>query len=66
MPRLLRNFIIVAVVLLFAGFSIWPPEKNLRLGKDLAGGVSLVYTVQVRSGKLAGSGKLGHRPAGRH
>ncbi len=47
MPRLLRNFVIVLVVTLIAAASIWPPQKNIRLGKDLSGGVSLVYSVQL-------------------
>jgi preprotein translocase subunit SecD len=36
----------VAVVLLLAA-SAYPPAKKLRLGKDLRGGVTLVYSVQV-------------------
>lgn len=51
MPRLLRNFIIVVLVLGVAILSVYPPDKNLRLGKDLSGGVSLVYTVQMDAGE---------------
>lgn len=35
-------FVVVACVL-----AVNPPREKLRLGKDLAGGVSLVYTVQI-------------------
>ncbi|MEM1423389.1 MAG: hypothetical protein AAGH64_05230, partial [Planctomycetota bacterium] len=47
MRHLGRNIAIVIAVLLLLGASIFPPDKNLRLGRDLAGGVSLVYTVNV-------------------
>ncbi len=47
MPRLLRNTLIVVVVFVIAAFSVFPPKENLRLGKDLSGGVSLVYAVQL-------------------
>ncbi|GAB4555694.1 MAG: hypothetical protein Tsb0013_18480 [Phycisphaerales bacterium] len=47
MRHLYRNIAIIAIVLVVFGLSIFPPEKNLRLGRDLAGGVSLVYTVDV-------------------
>ncbi len=38
---------VVGLVLLFFVYVIYPPERNLRLGKDLRGGVSLIYTVEV-------------------
>ncbi len=38
----------VGVLLLLAIVTIIPPEKTLRLGKDLSGGVSLVYTVEIK------------------
>jgi SecD/SecF fusion protein len=47
MRSLIRNSALIIVVLLVAAWSIMPPEKKLRLGKDLRGGVSLVYSVQV-------------------
>ena len=43
--HLYRNTILVALLLLLAVTVIYPPKENLRLGKDLAGGVSLTYTV---------------------
>jgi len=38
---------LVVVMLLFFGLAIVPPEKKLRLGKDLSGGVSLIYSVAI-------------------
>lgn len=48
MRHLIRNIVLVVAVLLIAIASIYPPERNLRLGKDLAGGVSLVYAVELQ------------------
>ncbi|MBN8643899.1 MAG: protein translocase subunit SecD [Planctomycetes bacterium] len=48
MPHLRRYIILSLVVLTACALAIWPPERNLRLGKDLAGGVSLVYTLDVK------------------
>lgn len=45
---LIRNLILCVLVLGGCLLSIFPVEKNLRLGKDLAGGVSLVYALDVR------------------
>ncbi|MCK4871907.1 MAG: protein translocase subunit SecD [Phycisphaerales bacterium] len=38
---------IVLVVLLLCLYAIFPPQERLRLGKDLAGGTSLVYVVNI-------------------
>ena len=46
---LLKLAFIIALVLLFL-WSVIPPEKKIRLGKDLQGGVSLVYSVDVPEG----------------
>ncbi|MBC7835452.1 MAG: protein translocase subunit SecD [Phycisphaerales bacterium] len=53
MRNLVRNAIILIVATLLAVFAIVPPEKTLRRGKDLAGGVSLIYSVDVRSNENA-------------
>lgn len=53
MRELVRNAVIVAVVLLLAVYGLYPPGEKLRLGKDLAGGVSLVYAVDIRPGEPA-------------
>lgn len=49
MPHFRRNVIVSVVILVACALAIWPPEKNLRLGKDLAGGVSLVYTLDLKA-----------------
>ncbi len=50
MPRVMRNGLLVLAVVLIAIWSIIPPSEKLRRGKDLAGGVTLVYTVEVEPG----------------
>jgi SecD/SecF fusion protein len=39
---------LVAVLVLLAGLMTQPPAEKLRLGKDLRGGVSLVYSVEIQ------------------
>ncbi len=41
------RFVIVVVALIIALYAIIPPEQSLRRGKDLAGGVSMIYAVQI-------------------
>lgn len=53
MRQIFKYGVIILVVLLVCGLSINPPEKKLRLGKDLRGGVSLIYTVQVGENERA-------------
>lgn len=48
MRHLLRNSILIIVVLFVCAMSLYPPKEKLRLGKDLAGGASLVYNVEVK------------------
>lgn len=50
MRTIVRNSIILLFVLGLALWSIIPPEKRLRLGKDLAGGASLIYAVDIKPG----------------
>lgn len=47
MRPVIRNAILVIVLLVVAVWAVIPPETKLRLGKDLRGGVSLVYSVQI-------------------
>ncbi|MEM0983249.1 MAG: protein translocase subunit SecD [Planctomycetota bacterium] len=47
MERFVRPALFCLILLLIAAFAITPPEKQLRLGKDLRGGTTLVYQVQV-------------------
>lgn len=57
MRNLIRNTIILAIAVVIAVGAILPPDKKLRLGKDLAGGASLVYQVYTRPGE--GSDMIG-------
>jgi SecD/SecF fusion protein len=44
-----RNAVLVVGIILFAIALVVPPEKKLRLGKDLRGGFNVVYQVDVGS-----------------
>ena len=46
----------LAAIGLVVGFCLWsiiPPDQKIRLGKDLQGGVSLVYAVKIADGANA-------------
>ena len=45
-PKLVLLGLIVGVCL----WSVYPPTKKIRLGKDLQGGVSLIYSVKIADG----------------
>ena len=45
--------LLAMAMLAFAIFGFWPPKEKLRLGKDLAGGVTLNYAVQIEPGQNA-------------
>ncbi|MDX2132533.1 MAG: protein translocase subunit SecD [Planctomycetota bacterium] len=47
MKRTWTTLALVVAVLLLAIYAIVPPEQSLRRGKDLAGGVSMIYAVQI-------------------
>jgi SecD/SecF fusion protein len=53
----MRNFvnraILVLIVMLFAAYAVYPPSRTLRLGKDLSGGVTLIYPVQIGQNESA-------------
>lgn len=51
MSPLIRNGLICLAVLILSIVSITPPAQKLRLGKDLAGGASLVYGVDIPPGQ---------------
>lgn len=55
MRHLVRTAILVVVVMAIFTGAIFPPETNLRLGKDLSGGVSLVYSLAIGPGEDAPS-----------
>ncbi|MBL8746690.1 MAG: protein translocase subunit SecD [Phycisphaerae bacterium] len=48
MKNIRFHSIVTVIVMLACLASIFPMEENLRLGKDLAGGVSLIYTIDVK------------------
>ncbi|MEO0631134.1 MAG: hypothetical protein AAFY46_10465, partial [Planctomycetota bacterium] len=47
MRNVVRNLCLVAGLLVLAVWSISPPSEKLRQGKDLRGGFSLVYQLQI-------------------
>jgi len=47
MGKLYRNLCIVLAIIIFFAWQTFPPAERLRLGKDLAGGVTLVYQVEI-------------------
>ncbi|MDX9912457.1 MAG: protein translocase subunit SecD [Phycisphaerales bacterium] len=51
MQHLVRNTVIILIVMVAMVLAAYPPEKKLRLGKDLQGGTSLVYSVQIDPGE---------------
>lgn len=48
MRHLMRNLVLTVAVLVVCLLNIFPVDESLRLGKDLAGGASLVYAVEVK------------------
>ncbi len=57
MRNLIRNSILLGIAVVIAIYAIVPLSKKLRLGKDLAGGASLVYQVYTKPGE--GSDTIG-------
>lgn len=55
----MRNLVTrIVLILAFLAFCVWhivPPSERLRLGKDLRGGVSMVYTVRTPEGADRGA-----------
>lgn len=50
MNKLTIKIVLILALAVFAAMSVWPPEEKIRLGKDLRGGVSLVYAVEMPEG----------------
>ena len=50
MQNLLWKIILIVLLLIGCVFAITPPEKKIRLGRDLSGGVSLIYSVRMDEG----------------
>lgn len=55
MHRSFRTLIFIVIVLVFFGQAIYPPERSIRLGKDLRGGATLVYELDIAPGEDAAS-----------
>ncbi|MBL8962723.1 MAG: protein translocase subunit SecD [Phycisphaeraceae bacterium] len=53
MTPLVRNLILTVLSIVLFTWVMIPPKTKLRLGKDLRGGVSLIYTVQINPGEDA-------------
>lgn len=53
MRHILRNAIFSIAIVAISLYAMFPLDKQIRLGKDLRGGVSLVYGVQIRPGDNA-------------
>ncbi len=47
MQNLIWKIILIIALLVGCVFAIIPPEKKIRLGRDLSGGVSLIYSVRM-------------------
>lgn len=47
MQNIVWKIVLIFVVLGFCAYEIYPPEENIRLGRDLQGGTSLIYLVNV-------------------
>ena len=48
--HLLLKFLLIAALAAVCLYEIFPVERQIRLGKDLRGGVSLTYSVRVPEG----------------
>ncbi len=55
MTRLIRNVVLLVALLALAVLAIIPPSEKLARGKDLAGGASLVYAVEIDATENASS-----------
>lgn len=55
MRNLFRNTVLILGILLLSVYLIVPPAEKLRRGKDLAGGVSLTYQVELKPTDPAGT-----------
>jgi SecD/SecF fusion protein len=53
MRNLLFNVVLIVVAIVIAAVSVVPPSEKLRLGKDLAGGINVVYQVDISADETA-------------
>ena len=47
MKNLVSKILLILTLIAICLWSVYPPQKKIRLGKDLQGGVSLVYSVSI-------------------
>ena len=47
MKNLVPKIVLILTLIAICLWSVYPPQKKIRLGKDLQGGVSLVYSVSI-------------------
>ena len=47
MNNILGKLVLVGLLVALCLWSVIPPDQKIRLGKDLQGGVSLVYAVKI-------------------
>ena len=50
MQNLLWKIILIVLILTGCILAVTPPGKKIRLGRDLSGGVSLIYSVRMEEG----------------
>ncbi len=58
MKNLVPKLLLIAFLVGVAFWQAWPPEERIKLGKDLRGGVSLVYQVELPGGGVDSQGVL--------
>ncbi|MSR18384.1 MAG: protein translocase subunit SecD [Phycisphaerales bacterium] len=58
MKNILPKLLFVAFLVAICFWQVWPPEEQIKLGKDLRGGVSLVYQVEMPKDSLDPQGVL--------
>jgi SecD/SecF fusion protein len=58
MRNLGSSGLIILAAILIAFWAVYPPSDTLRLGKDLAGGATLVYGVDVKPGETDVIGRV--------
>ena len=46
--NLLPKIVVIIVLVVLAGWTLYPPDKTLKPGIDLAGGTSLIYEIDIQ------------------
>jgi SecD/SecF fusion protein len=47
MQNIVSKLLLILVIVVLCTWAIFPPQEKIRLGKDLRGGVSLIYAVRI-------------------